>query len=77
VTGKFACVTGERDENLLGHIAGAVRITICATQRGAINEIDVPLDELRESGLRILFGVLAKECRVIVHVICLLNSAAR
>jgi hypothetical protein len=50
----------QTDEDALGNFGGNVR-RVHLPKRGGINEICVPRDDLRERGLRAVFGIFAKK----------------
>ena len=67
MAGEFPRLAGERGEDLLRDIGGAVRVSAGAAQRGAVNEIDVAAHEFGEGGLGAFLGVTAEQIGIIVH----------
>jgi hypothetical protein len=52
----------------LGHVLGQVRVAANLTQRGGMDEIDVPLNQLSERILRVFAGVFAQQIAIGQHL---------
>ena len=74
VAREAARLAGEPGKDLLGHIGRGVRIAAGATQRRAVDEIEMAVHQLGEGFLGPLFDETAEQRGVIIHVGSLPNQ---